>query len=70
MSRIPFDRDAVTIPPPAGRDLLCSAGFNILTTSFVFFFPRPLRWFRPLERYLTSIPLGAQYLILAQKPNA
>lgn len=70
MSRIPFDRDAVTIPPLEGHDLLRTAGFKILTTAFVFFFPRPLSWFRPLERHLTSVPLGAQYLILAAKPTA
>ena len=70
MSRIPFDRDAVTITPPEGRRLLREVGFEILTTAFVFFFPRTLGWFRPLERHLTSFPLGAQYLILAQKPDA
>ncbi len=70
MSRIPFDRDAVTIPPPEGRQLLLGAGFEILTTAFLFFFPRVLSWFRPLERHLTSVHLGAQYLVLAQKPDA
>jgi len=70
MSRIPFDRDAITIAPPEGRKLLQEAGFEILTTAFVFFFPRALGWLRPLERHLTSVPLGAQYLLLAQKPDA
>ena len=69
MSRIPFDRDAVTIPPPEGRDLLSNAGFDILETAFLFFFPRTLGWFRPLERHLESVPLGAQYLVLARKPG-
>ena len=69
MSRIPFDRDAITIPPPEGRELLRRAGFDILATDFTFFFPRALGWFRPLEPYLASVPVGAQYLILARKPG-
>jgi SAM-dependent methyltransferase len=70
MSRIPFDRDAITIPPPEGRHLLRQSGFEIITTAFLFLFPRYLGWFRPLERFFTPVPLGAQYLVLAQKPAA
>jgi len=70
MSRIPFDRDAITISPPRARRLLHGAGFEILRTDHLFFFPRVLRWLRPLERGLTAIPLGAQYLVLARKPGS
>jgi hypothetical protein len=31
------------------------------------FFPRLLWRLRPLERYLTWLPLGAQYYVAAQK---
>ncbi len=68
MSRIPFDRGAITISPPEARHLLGKAGFEIVRTDYRFFFPRVLRWLRPLERYFVSIPLGAQYLVLARKP--
>ncbi len=67
MSRIPFDRDAITIAPREARHLLRNAGFEILRTDYLFFFPRMLRWLRPLERMLVIIPLGAQYLVLARK---
>jgi hypothetical protein len=67
MRRIPFDRDAETLSPPAGRRLLRSAGFEVLRTDFVFFFPRALHILRPLERRLARLPLGAQYLVLARK---
>ena len=70
MSRIPFDRDAITIPPPEGRRMLTAAGFAIEETAYLFIFPRALKWFRPLERRLTRLPLGAQYLTLARKPGA
>ncbi len=70
MSRIAFDRDAIAITAPEGRRLLRESGFDILSTDFLFVFPRALRWCRPLERHLTSIPAGAQYLILGRKPEA
>lgn len=67
MSRIPFDRDAITIPPPDARHLLRRSGFEIVHTDHLFFFPRVLRWLRPFERRLAAVPLGAQYLVLARK---
>ena len=70
MRRIAFDRDAIPITAPEGRRLLRESGFDILSTDFLFVFPRALSWCRPLERYLTSVPAGAQYLILSRKPGA
>jgi len=67
MRRIPFDRDAVTLSPPAARRLLREHGFEVMRTDFLFFFPRPLSWLRCLEPYLASLPLGAQYEILCRK---
>lgn len=69
MRRIPFDRDAIPISPPAARRLLREAGFEVLSTDALFFFPRALRRLRPLERALAAVPLGAQYLVLARKPE-
>ena len=68
MSRIPFDRGAITLSPPEARRLLRKAGFEIIRSDYLFFFPRILRWFRPLERWFAGIPLGGQYLVLARKP--
>jgi SAM-dependent methyltransferase len=67
MSRIPFDRDAKLISPPRARNLLAQAGFAVLRTDFLFFFPRLLAALRPLEISLSRIPAGAQYLVLCQK---
>jgi SAM-dependent methyltransferase len=67
MSRIPFDRDAITLPPPESRALMQGAGFTVLRTDFLFFFPRLLRALRPLESRLSGVPLGAQYLVLGQR---
>ncbi len=67
MRRIPFDREAVTLTPPETRRLLRNAGFDIVRTDFLFVFPHALRALRPIERFVTALPLGGQYLVLARK---
>jgi SAM-dependent methyltransferase len=69
MSRIPFDRDAVTLTPPETRRLLCAGGFEVVRTDFLFIFPKALNWLRWIEPTLSRFPLGAQYQILGRKPN-
>jgi trans-aconitate methyltransferase len=69
MRRIPFDRDAVPIAIRESHRLLRNAGFQILATDSCFYFPRALCWLRWLEPCLCKIPLGAQYLVIAQKPS-
>ncbi len=44
-----------------------AAGFPEMKTVFRIFFPRMLAKLRPLERFLTSLPLGAQYYVHAVK---
>jgi len=67
MRRIPFDRDAKLLSPPHARRLLTRAGFAVLRTDFLFFFPRALSALRPLEARLARVPAGAQYLVLCRK---
>ncbi len=67
MSKIPFDQDAVVISPIQARSLLQNAGFKIKRSDAWFLFPRSLGWLRPLEKLVHRLPLGAQYLVLAQK---
>lgn len=64
----PFDRDAVPLTPSESRHMLRSVGFDILTTNFLFIFPRSLSWFRWLELPLHRMPCGAQFLVLCQRP--
>lgn len=71
MSRIPFDRDAITLSPPETRSLVTAAGFNLACAPKSFFyFPRQLAFLRPLEGALKHVPLGAQYVVLAAKVSA
>lgn len=67
MSRVAFDRDAITLAPPEARRLLRAGGFEILRTDFLFIFPRVLSWFRYLEPFFSRLPLGAQYQVLCRK---
>ena len=67
MSRIEFDRDAVTLSPPNARKLLREGCFRIIRTDFFFYFPRFLKYLRPSELFLKKLPFGAQYQIIAQK---
>jgi SAM-dependent methyltransferase len=68
MSRCAFDEDAVKISAVAARRMVRAAGFQVLQTDFLFYFPKPLAALRRLERFLHRIPLGGQYQVLCRKP--
>lgn len=70
MSRIPFDRDAITLRSGEARRLGQAVGGEILATTFHFLFPKTLRFLRPAERWLERVPLGGQYLVVVRKPAA
>lgn len=70
MARIPFDRDAIKIPPPGARQLLRAGGFAVLRTDFLFIFPAMLSFLRRLEPPFCRLPLGAQYMTLGRKPGS
>jgi len=69
MSRIPFDRDAITLSSPEARRLLKDNGLKVLGTDFQFIFPKMLSWLRPLESPFSRFPFGAQYQVLCRKPE-
>lgn len=61
----PFDADAHLLKPKQLARLLRDEGFSTIEKKFILFFPSFLRLLRPLERFLTYLPLGGQYVILA-----
>jgi 2-polyprenyl-3-methyl-5-hydroxy-6-metoxy-1,4-benzoquinol methylase len=61
--RCPFDVDAEMIPRPELVELGRSAGLKIASSRYTLFFPKPLKIFRPLERWLGWLPIGAQYCV-------
>jgi SAM-dependent methyltransferase len=68
MSRIPFDRDAITLSVIEARNMLKQSGFQIVRTDFMFIFPKALSGLRKVEPMLSRFPLGAQYEVLCRKP--
>lgn len=58
----PFDEDAILLPRRESVSLLGGAGFSEVHVDYIVFFPRPLGFLRPLERAMTAVPLGAQYV--------
>lgn len=69
MSTNPFDHHANLLFPHGARRLLRRGGFEVVATDYLFVFPGSLRFLRPLERWLSKLPLGGQYLVLARKPR-
>jgi SAM-dependent methyltransferase len=67
MSRVPFDRDALLLTPRELIALERGAGLTSVVTEFHFIFPRILRFARPLERPLRSLPLGGQYVVVGRR---
>jgi len=66
MSRCAFDEHAIKISPRQAKTLLSNAGFEILRTDSLFYFPRQLSFLRPAEAWLRPLPLGGQYLVLCR----
>jgi hypothetical protein len=69
VSQCPFDGDAVLLRSIETRRLFAEVGFRVARRDFVVFFPRMLALLRPLEPLLRWNPLGAQYAVLAVKPE-
>jgi SAM-dependent methyltransferase len=70
MNRSVIDRNAVKVSPPEARRLVRDAGFELLRTDFLFFFPKALAPLRVLEPSLRNLPLGAQYQVLCRKKRS
>ncbi len=67
MSRIPFDRDAITLTPPEACSLLRQGRFQVLQTDFLFLFPNMLKALRWIEPLVSRLPLAGQYQVLCRK---
>lgn len=67
MARIPFDRDAQMLSLPLSAELLRQAGFQVVRTDSLFFFPRVMKALRFSEPLLGWTRLGAQYVVLAAR---
>ena len=59
--RCPFDTDAKMIPKCELVSLAKKADLQLKSAMYTLFFPKPLKFFRPIESWLGWLPLGAQY---------
>ncbi len=63
----PFDDDAILLPPREAVGRIETAGLRLKRRDFIVFMPGFLRWLQPLETSLRWLPLGAQYVVVAEK---
>jgi len=63
----PFDKGVIKIWPSELRNMMKLAGFEDFETTFLFYFPQWLSVFRPIESFLSKVPLGGQYAVFAKK---
>lgn len=64
----PLDVDARLIQARRLARFLKKAGFHKVLTRYTLFFPHCLRRLRPIEPFLSHIPLGGQYYLMGRKP--
>jgi SAM-dependent methyltransferase len=62
-----FDKNAVLLNPRYCSQMLGQIGFAWKSIRFTLFFPKFLRFLRPLERFLRITPFGAQYYFVCRK---
>jgi SAM-dependent methyltransferase len=62
-----FDAGCTMIPSKELKQLCEKASFQKININYVLFFPKVLSFLSSLERYMTFIPIGAQYYIKAEK---
>ncbi|VAX33329.1 hypothetical protein MNBD_NITROSPINAE05-144 [hydrothermal vent metagenome] len=64
-----FDKDAVLVSPFQSKRLGRKTGFSDMQIIFTTFFPKSLAFMTVLEPWLEWLPLGGQYLLVAQNPK-
>jgi SAM-dependent methyltransferase len=67
VDRCPFDANARLIEMPELKRKVGAAGWANPRHQFQLFFPRPLAMLQSLERLITRLPIGAQYVLYAVK---
>ena len=63
-----FDADAVLLSARQTKQLLHNQSFRIVGAPFIIFFPWRASIFRRIERLISAIPFGGQYIVFGEKP--
>jgi SAM-dependent methyltransferase len=69
VSSCEFDRDAVLLSRKTATGLLKESGLAVRDQPYILFFPFNFRLCRAVENRMRWLPLGAQYLVVAQKTS-
>ncbi len=56
-----------TFYPHELTEILRDSGLTAIKVEYLIFFPKPLSFFLPLERYLSRLPLGGMYSLIGKK---
>lgn len=67
VARCLFDENAILLPARESLTYVARAGLRRVGLDYIVFFPRVLRWLRPLEALLRWCPWGAQYAIVGSE---
>jgi SAM-dependent methyltransferase len=68
IARTPIDQNAILLDESEVRHGLLDAARYDLDTDYLMFMPPGMVFLRPVDRALTWLPLGAQYVVVARKP--
>lgn len=67
VARTPIDANAILLDPREVRQAAEAAGASVTATDYLMFMPPGLPALAPIDRLLTGLPLGAQYVVAARK---
>ena len=67
VNSLSLDANAVMLKPRECINLLTHAGFRNINNKYVIFFPKQLSRLRFLDKFISWLPLGAQYLTIGEK---
>ncbi len=56
-----------TFYPYELMEILRDSGLTTIKIEYLIFFPKPLSFFLPLERFLSKVPLGGMYSLIGKK---
>ena len=67
VNECPFDQDAVLISPQKMKRLFAHFSYFEVLVKYTTFFPEKLSFLSGMEPYLAWLPLGGQYIAIAEK---
>ena len=67
VDRCVFDKEAILLKPYECIEYMKKSGFSKEEKKYILFFPQQFAYLNKIDRYLSWLPLGAQYLVVGTK---